>query len=296
MQQRKLKTVVWLARLGSFRAVAERLNTTQAAISQRISAIENELGVVLFERNSRFCQLTAKGKEILPLAEQIVDLSNEITARIASDEKYSGTIRLGSVETVAHVWLPSFIERFQARYPAATLELNVDTSSVLLKSVMSGALDIAFIVEPGDVNGLAKEGLGHFEFCWAASPRLGLHQRVIGLEELAKFPLVTFSKMSTPYAFIIEEFRYSKLPMPPRINTLRSLSTSVKFCTAGAGIGFLPLVAIQDELQRGELHVLGTDLQSRSFEYVAIHNGNSMHPLVQSVVELAKDASDLARI
>lgn len=72
MNYKRLETFVWVASLGNFRKAAERLHTTQPAISARISGLEAELGVKLFEREggSSPIMLTSKGKELLPYVEK----------------------------------------------------------------------------------------------------------------------------------------------------------------------------------------------------------------------------------
>ena len=75
MNFKRLETFIWVATLGSFRKAAERQNTTQPAISNRIAALEEELGVQLFERDSGRTMLTTRGQELLPYAEKIVSMS-----------------------------------------------------------------------------------------------------------------------------------------------------------------------------------------------------------------------------
>ncbi|MEN9925330.1 MAG: hypothetical protein RL268_1456, partial [Pseudomonadota bacterium] len=60
-----LETLLWIARLGTFRAAAERLNTTQPAISARVREIESQLGVEIFRREGRGVVLTARGRQLV---------------------------------------------------------------------------------------------------------------------------------------------------------------------------------------------------------------------------------------
>ncbi|MEK9970028.1 MAG: LysR family transcriptional regulator, partial [Ferrovibrio sp.] len=71
---RNLETFVWVAHLGGFRAAADKLNTTQPAVSQRIALLESEFGVKLFDREPRGIALTPKGNELLPYAERMLQL------------------------------------------------------------------------------------------------------------------------------------------------------------------------------------------------------------------------------
>lgn len=292
MRQRKLQTIVWLARLGSFRAVAERLNTTQAAISQRVASIENELGVTLFERNSRYCQLTVKGREILPYAERIVELSNEMLERIADEDVFRGTVRLGVVDTIAHVWLSELIERLQKRCPSATVELTVDTSSALREGVLNGLLDVAFLIGPVQNASMVQTPLCHYQFCWVASPSLGLENRPISLQELALFPIITFPKSSRPYSIVKEAFKGLD-NQPLRVNSSGSVATSINLAVGGVGIGLLPDVAIRKELEQGDLHILKTEIGSYRLLYVALHPKDATHPLAPLIVRMAKETAGL---
>jgi DNA-binding transcriptional LysR family regulator len=83
MNFKRLETFVWVATLGSFRKAAERQYTTQPAISSRIAALEEELGAKLFVREvgPGPVALTAKGKELLPYAEKIIFMSEQLRKR-----------------------------------------------------------------------------------------------------------------------------------------------------------------------------------------------------------------------
>ena len=71
MNLRFVETFLWVARLGSFSAAAERLHTTQAAISNRIATLERDLGIRLFERDVRCVRLTSLGQLAVPKAEEL---------------------------------------------------------------------------------------------------------------------------------------------------------------------------------------------------------------------------------
>jgi len=83
MNVRFLETFVWLAKLRNFRMTAEHLHATQAAISSRISALEQEFGVRLFERGPRDVTLTQEGTKALAFAEQILKLNREMLASVS---------------------------------------------------------------------------------------------------------------------------------------------------------------------------------------------------------------------
>ena len=131
MNHKRLETFVWVASLGSFRKAAERMYTTQPAISARISALESELGVKLFEREvgSAPISLTAKGKDLLPYAEKILYQSEQLRKRAESSSAYSGVIRIGVSETIAHTWLSRFLAQLHREMPNLDVELTVEVDA-----------------------------------------------------------------------------------------------------------------------------------------------------------------------
>ncbi|MBN8487840.1 MAG: LysR family transcriptional regulator, partial [Burkholderiales bacterium] len=80
MNTRFLETLVVLARVGSFRETAQVLNATQAAISQRIANLEDDLGVELVDRSQRRLTLTAAGEQAVRQAQRMLDLERELRA------------------------------------------------------------------------------------------------------------------------------------------------------------------------------------------------------------------------
>ena len=101
-----VETFVWVATLGSFRKAAERLNCSQPAISSRIAALENLLGVKLFERQAGSFVLSAKGMELLPAANKLLVIGERFHAQASEGASMGGGFRLGVSETIVQTcWL-----------------------------------------------------------------------------------------------------------------------------------------------------------------------------------------------
>ena len=103
---KQLETFVWIANLGSFRQAAEHLCTTQPAISTRITNLEHTLNTTLFNREKGGVTLTAKGRELLPLAENILNSTAQLCYKADAASALSGLLRIGVSETLIHTWLP----------------------------------------------------------------------------------------------------------------------------------------------------------------------------------------------
>src|SRR3954465_9304274 len=100
-----LETFLWVVTLGSFRGAAQKLNTTQPAISQRIAQLEREMGVKLLQRDRRAALPTPSGRQMMVYAEKLIALRSEMLASIGDRSAMRGVLRLGVAETIVHTWV-----------------------------------------------------------------------------------------------------------------------------------------------------------------------------------------------
>src|SRR6266436_1753364 len=86
---RSIETFLWVVTLGSFRGAAQRLNTTQPAISQRIAKLEREMGVKLLNREHRVASPTANGRQLMVYAEKLIGLRSEMMAAVGDARRHA---------------------------------------------------------------------------------------------------------------------------------------------------------------------------------------------------------------
>ncbi len=141
----QIQTFLWVARLGGFRKAAERMNLSQPAVSTRISNLEQELRVSLFERGSGALILTKQGTLLLSYAEQMLFVEEEIKQRVANPSETEGLFRVGASETIAQAWLPEFLKAFSEQYPRVNVDLTVDISLNLRASMLERRLRSRFL-------------------------------------------------------------------------------------------------------------------------------------------------------
>lgn len=148
MELSDIKTFAAVARTGGITRAAEELNTVQSNVTQRVKALEAEIGTPLFERHSRGMTLTAAGKRLLPYAQKMVALSREAVLAARDDGEPKGPLAIGSMETTAAVRLPPLLADFHRRFPAVRLTLRTATTADLVAAVLDGILDGAFVAGP----------------------------------------------------------------------------------------------------------------------------------------------------
>jgi DNA-binding transcriptional LysR family regulator len=148
MELSDLLTFSAVARNGGITRAAEELRTVQSNVTQRVKALEAEMGVALFERHSRGMTLTGAGRRLLPYAQRMAALSREAMLAARDDGEPKGPLAIGSMETTAAVRLPPLLAEFHRRFPAVQLTLRTATTADLVASILDGALDGAFVAGP----------------------------------------------------------------------------------------------------------------------------------------------------
>lgn len=285
-----LETFVWIARLGSFIAAADRLSASERALARSIDGLEKEMGVRLFELDPRSAQLTEKGRELLPYAERVTALTAEMTRRIATPAILAGLARVGASELVAMTWMPKLAQAVNAGHPQVSLEITLGPPGELTGKVRSGDLDLALVPGPVVAPDLASRSLGQVELRWMASPRLGIPAGDLTPARLATLPIIGCSRQSHPCCsvepwFCAADARYR---FATDCDNLRAV---IALTVAGQGLSRLPLVACSEELRNGSLCILETRPATPKVEFFAVARERGLHPMADALVPLALRAS-----
>lgn len=257
MNLRFIETFVLAARLGSFSRTAERMHTTLAAISSRIQALEQDLGVTLFDRSRRKIRLSPQGRDALPAAERLLAAAAEFSARVMPAERLQGRVRLGVIDTVAATLLPQFLAEVERRFPLVEIDLHSDTSLHIAERMASGDLDMGFLLRGLSIAGASTVPLFTLAMRWVASPTLVRDQPPAVAAELARYPVLAYPPGSIPY----EHTRTLFAPYggPRRLYTCSSMTMTLRLAVAGVGVSALPAALIADELASGQLRLLDID-------------------------------------
>jgi DNA-binding transcriptional LysR family regulator len=232
-----LRTLLVVAKTGSFTGAGERLLRTQSAISLQIKRLEDLVGRTLVERGKgRELRLTIDGERVRGYAQQILDLNDALVRETASWEK-TVSIRLGAPDDYANLLLPNVIKAFAARNRGLEFQIVSDLSVELGKMVESGVLDIAFVTRsPGGAGVTAlNEPLD-----WVASPGLAL--RADEPVPLAMFPQGCSVRESAIQALDAASLRWRIAYSSSQFEPLRAA------IAGGEAIGVLPRRAVGSDL------------------------------------------------
>jgi DNA-binding transcriptional LysR family regulator len=287
---REIETFYWVATLGSFRAAASKLNTTQPAISQRIAALETKLGAKIMSRQARAVAPTPRGRELLVYAEKLLGLRAEMLAAVGDTTTARGVLRLGVAETVVHTWLTPFLKAVNRRFPLLALEIEVDISPNLRERLRVQELDLAFLIGPLTAPNAQSLPLATYPLAFISSPRIAWPRRPATVAEIARYPIVTFSRNTQPYAAVAALFNSPHRPQA-RLHASASLSTVVRMTVEDLGVAVIPPVIVANELHRKELRIVRceADLPDLVFDANWIESSGSR--TAAAVAQIAAEAA-----
>jgi DNA-binding transcriptional LysR family regulator len=283
-----LETFVWVARLKSFRLTAEKLFSTQASISSRIAALEDELGVRLFVRDSKGVSLTPEGQRVLEYAERMMDTMQSMKAAIKDPRQVRGRIRIGAMDTVIHTWLSPLVTRLMKCYPLLEIELTADTASNLCAQLEKGYQDIIFQTDMLRFDSVRNAVLIRYPMHWVVPTGSPYDRTYESLEELSQERIVTFSRNSRPHQDILNLLHNANI-INPRINCVNSASAITRLVRDGFGIGAMPAQLVRGELAQGALTLLNDIALPSVMDIVASWRSGAGMELVEDIVSLTRE-------
>jgi DNA-binding transcriptional LysR family regulator len=194
----QLRAFVEIARVGQLTRAAERLHLSQPALSGQLKALEEELGISLFERSSSGMTLTSAGRSLLADAESILTAIQQIkqTAQHLHGRP-AGRLSVGTVLDPATLRLGDFLARAIESYPLIEIDLHQRFSGAALAAVRSGELDASFYFGTLDDEDLVAEPLRAITYLVALPPEWGLDRRQAQWSELAARPWILAPETSS---------------------------------------------------------------------------------------------------
>lgn len=287
MNIRFLETFIWVAQLRSFKAAAGKLNLTQAAISGRIAALENDLGELLFERGSRDTRLTPAGRTLLDYAQRMLDTDHAMRQALRGSATLRGRVRLGVVESIVHTWFTPFIRRLSQAHPELEIELTAESTRRLQDLLKHGSIDVALQTDPIVGDDVRNRDMGMLKMGWICSPTAGIPAQA-SVAELATHSLVTFPRHSQPHLQLLDVLDAAGV-QAGRIHFVSSIAACTQFIEAGLGAATLPLAAVRAGLAAGRYRQVCCTPELPHLRLVASWRPDRVAGLAEAVVRLALD-------
>ncbi|MBB2168277.1 LysR family transcriptional regulator [Gluconacetobacter aggeris] len=294
MDFKSLEAVIWVDRLGSFKAAAEALRMTQPAVSARISQLEAMLDARIFYRSGKRVSLTPVGVTLVNYAERILSLREAAVATIKGHNEEHGIIRIGTMETAVHTWLPSLMCVISDKYQQVTVDLDVNVSDEIQRKILKGMLDVGFYIGATNSPMLTETHLCDFEMALVCSGHLvsGQGGRV-DLKTMPSMPIMTFSRNTVPHAILCSLLSREGI-VHHRVCAMNSVPTIVDMICKGGGLALLPVEVVRRQLEQGVLRIMDIGLRLPAMECIAGRLAKHGSNVVEDIVTLAGEFIELA--
>ena len=255
---RQLDVFVQVAVLGSVRAAAERLHLTQPAASMALAEMERQLGAPVFDRQRGRLHLNARGRELLPLAQELLERHAEFGRRArAEGAALAGELRIGASNTVGNYRVGELLGAFVRANPQVAIRLRVANTETIAAAMLDHSLDIGCVEGPVTHPLLEVRPWRDDLLAVCAAPDHPLaRKRGLKPADFAGARWVLREPGSATRA--TSERVLSQLPPGETVLELDQIEAIKQVVVAGLGIACLPAVAITDAVAAGHLKALRT--------------------------------------
>lgn len=268
---------------------ANKLHTSQPGVSKQIKELEEELGVEIFvRRGKRLVALTEPGRAVVKIVERVLQEADNLkqVGREFQDQQ-AGTFTIATTHTQARYALPAVVAEFKRRYPKVRLTLQQGSPPELAQMTVAGEADIA----------IATEALDHYPQLLALPAYVWHHSVVVPprhplaklerltLEELAKYPIITYNTAFTGRSHIDEAFSSRSLAFDVVLTAIDAdvIKTYVEL---GLGVGIVAAMAYDEKRDKHLRAIDAGHLFRSSTTRVAVRRGAFLRGYVFDFIEL----------
>jgi len=247
------------SRLLSFTAAARELNVTQAAVSQQIRGLENQLGLLLFERQKRGLKLTSAGTELALSTRSALSMVYDTLDRITGKDAH-GVLTVSTLGSFASRWLIPRLAAFQDLHPDFDLHIHTSDENV---DLFNSKVDVGIRFSSDEEDGICTELMMHDAACLVCSPRLA-EQLQSNPQSMCEQTLIIdgnqprnsvyeeipeLSAQTCLQDLSIDQDKISQLVFTQSDNVVQS-------ALAGQGVALTQLTLCADEIEAGHLVIL----------------------------------------
>lgn len=292
MDLKYLNTFLTIVEENGFSKAAEKLNYTQSTITFQIQQLELELSAKLFEKIGRRMMLTKAGEHLVPYVREVLSSVDKMRCFESGLAQFQGDLHVGVGESLLCYKAPALLQEFHRKAPGARIFLRSMNCYDIRDELLDGTLDLGLFYSNvgGYGSNLTVHAFGSYPLTLVGSPEIK-----------RAYPDFITSDQEIPIPFIINEpnciFRqiFEKYVSEKSIRMgytieLWSIPTIKNLVINHMGVSFLPRFTVQEELERGELEEIQTDITDVEISAVCGHHKNKwISPLMQLFLDLCRE-------
>jgi DNA-binding transcriptional LysR family regulator len=294
MDFNRLRSFAAVAEAGHLTRAAQKLHISQPALSAQIKALEDELGLTLFERTSTGMTLTAAGKRLLAEADKILAASQTFEAEArALKGGVSGKARVGTLSDPAFIRLGAFMGAALERYPLLEIDFQHEITGVAMERVRDGSLEASFYY--GHMPYPQIAGIALRELAYRIAAPAAWRDRIerAGWPEIGDLPWIMPPPVSTHHQFAAAMFREHGVEPTTLIGADDEAVVS-SLVVSGVGVALMREDVALQKAQAGEV-CLWQDMRiGTTLRFIYLHS-REHDPIVRALLDVVKWAWELRR-
>lgn len=236
MNLRGLESLVMISETRSFAEAARRLGVSQSTVSMQIKALEEELGVELFDRSVRPPIMSLAALAVIESARDVVSRVDDIRRLAHSEVGLTGKLRLGVIQTATLALLPECTAAIVRRHPGIQIMVESGLSGPLIEQVCERLVDAAVVTQPPEVPLELRCKVVLRERLALAS---GGELQATGLDDVLAYPFIRFNRR-IGVGSIVDRFLTKKKIVPQEFMELDSIEAILAMVERGLGVAIVP--------------------------------------------------------
>lgn len=290
MNIQQLRFIHTVARNGlNISQAAETLHTSQPGISRQIRALEDELGIEIFERGGKqLTRITSAGERILERATKILDEVAAIRS-LANEARHpsQGTLSIATTHSQARYVLPQVMGRFRSKYPEVDINLHQGSAAQMTEMLESGEVDFCIVTEMlEETDNLVMMPCYQWVRGFVVPEGHELQKSPPKtLDDIAEYPLLTFMSGFTGRSALDRAFALKGLE--PRVVFSATDADVIKtYVKLGLGVGIISRAAFDPQTDQGLVMLDASDLFEKDVTRIGMRKGFHLRQFHFDFIEL----------
>jgi DNA-binding transcriptional LysR family regulator len=291
MEIRQLKTFKAVADHLSFHKAADAINYAQSTVSAQIMALEEDLGIPLFERLGRHIMLTEAGENLYQYACKMLELAEAARADLIEGARLAGSLTIRVPESFCVHRLTPVVAEFHNRMPNVKLRFITCAQEGLKRDFRKGVTDLAFLLTDSiQSKDLAVENLGTEHLVFVAAPNHPLSKiDIFEIGMLADHTLL-LSRVDCSYRRILEQILQEARCEPKMVLEFNSVAAIIECVAAGLGATLIPEIAVSRELELKNLVTLPWSESNIEVAQLMIwHQDKWLSPIMKGFMDITRE-------
>ncbi|RTZ15283.1 LysR family transcriptional regulator [Vibrio aquaticus] len=282
---KQLKVFTTITQHKTLTSASEALFLSKAAVSMALSELEKQIGHSLFDRVNNRLILNQEGQKLLPLADELIERSQDIEQLFSHEQGLSGELKIGASDTIGNQVAPYLLRDFRDETNHTSQSLFISNSALICEKLVDYELDLALIEGKTIHPQLVSHQFSQDEMCIVCdphSPLIRLSPLTIGDLENSAWVLREAGSGSREFFLRAIAPRIEHWHESFQLNTTEALINSV---SAGLGLACLSKLAAEPAIKDGRLVELTLPLDMKRRFWLLVHKEKYQSPLLKAFIE-----------